>query len=206
MKYTTIIAMVILSILLASCTPVDDSSITITGSDDETTTDESVVEDETAEETVDEAEDMIKEETDDVAEDTSEEETSVEEDETTDSEETAGEDETAETGEDETFDGPQEIVIMKDISFKPKTITVETGTNILWIHNDKYGSYENLVHIIRIYPKNPSSDFKSVQSQRMLYDDRFNLTFDIPGEYYAMDIVFKDSMKGTIIVTEPAVE
>ena len=72
----------------------------------------------------------------------------------------------------------------------------------MWIHNDEYGGRDNLIHILRIYPLTPRSDFTTVQSTRMQLDDTFNVTLDVPGEYYYVDLIFKDAMKGFITVTE----
>lgn len=84
-------------------------------------------------------------------------------------------------------------IIIEDIKFKPDKITIPTGTTVIWKHQDKYLGNENIMHIVMVYPI-------AKRSEKMAYGGMFNVTFDEPGKYYYIDIVFKESMRGDIIV------
>jgi len=185
MKQIIILIGIIFLALLVSCKQAEDPNVIIT-EDGEPTGD--------VEEPI-EVEDDTDATEDETTDDDQEDNTTADKD-----QENATDDSTEQTIP-ESSDN-QEIIIMSDITFSPKKLTVEAGTNILLIHNDKYNNKDNIVHVVRFYPMTPSMEFKSVQSGRMTYGDKFNVTLDEPGEYYFLDIIFKNQMKGYITVTE----
>jgi len=193
MKQIITILIVLCLVMLVSCKQTEDPNVIITEAGE--TTEDAV----TGEDATDEV--TIEDDAEDTGLDDDSEETELEDDET-DEEDV---DETDTEDEDETALEPsenQEIITISDITFKPKEMTIEPGTNILWIHNDKYNNQDSIVHVVRIYPMEPGMKFKSVQSERMSYGDKFNVTLDEPGKYYFIDIIFKNQMKGYITVTE----
>lgn len=84
-------------------------------------------------------------------------------------------------------------IIIEDIKFKPDKITIPAGTTVIWKHQDKYLGNENIMHIVMVYPI-------AKRSEKMAYGGMFNVTFDEPGKYYYIDIIFKENMRGDIIV------
>ena len=97
-----------------------------------------------------------------------------------------------ESAEPEEEDNTKTIII-EDVKFKPDDITIPAGTKVIWKHEDDFLDKENIIHMIMVYPIGKRSD-------RMFYGDTFNVTFDEPGEYDYIDIIFKERMRGKITV------
>src|SRR3989344_7215366 len=93
----------------------------------------------------------------------------------------------------ETEEEDTKTIVIEDLKFKPTKITIPIGTTVVWEHTDRHLDRDDIVHIVMVYPIAERSD-------RMFYGDKFNVTFDKPGEYYFIDIVFKESMRGDITV------
>ncbi|MFH1642367.1 MAG: plastocyanin/azurin family copper-binding protein [Nanoarchaeota archaeon] len=90
-----------------------------------------------------------------------------------------------------------EIVIIDDLKFKPQQITVDKGTTVKWVHNDQYANNQNIIHQIGLYKH---GTILNARSGRLSFGDIYNYTFIESGEYYYIDIVFKDKMRGYITV------
>lgn len=84
------------------------------------------------------------------------------------------------------------LISIENLKFVPETLTISKGETVTWKHNDKY--LDNMKHRVRIYPMGDASPM-------MYYGDVFSYTFNEPGEYNFMDIIYKESnVRGKIIV------
>ncbi|MFC1800757.1 cupredoxin domain-containing protein [Nanoarchaeota archaeon] len=83
-------------------------------------------------------------------------------------------------------------IIIEDIGYTPKEITVAPGTTVIWEHKDMYEGRTNIKHMVSI--------LSNEKSDMMMYGDTFNFTFVEPGEYSFIDVIYKASMRGKIIV------
>jgi len=97
------------------------------------------------------------------------------------------------TNTNETEEGNTRTIIIQDLNFKPNKITIPIGTTVIWKHQDQNPGNENIVHMVMVYPT-------AKKSQRMLYGDTFDVIFDKPGRYYFIDVIFKETMRGDIVV------
>ena len=91
-----------------------------------------------------------------------------------------------------------EIVKMEDVRLMPKDLNITAGTTVQWVHNDLYNENKNIIHQVAIYNNNVASFY--VRSNNLRFGDSFNYTFTEPGNYWFIDIIFRDRMKGTVIV------
>ena len=185
MDIKIIAILVLLCFLLSSCASesnnVDD--ITISDIGDETQDTGEITDGET---------DVVAEEqtgTEDTSDTEEEDQEDIVPDETTGSEDDSTDDEA---------EGNSEFIEMEDLKFKPATMTVQKGTTVRWIHNDRYNNDDQIVHQVALYRKLDSSFY--VRSGRMMFGDRFNYTFTESGDYWYMDIIFKDKMRADIHV------
>ncbi len=78
-------------------------------------------------------------------------------------------------------------VVLKDIAFKPATITVETGDTVTWVFDD------------RGIPHNVVADDKSFESETQ-DSGTFEHTFEDPGSVPYTCTIHPDTMKGTVRV------
>lgn len=85
------------------------------------------------------------------------------------------------------------VIEIKDKKFIPDKLTVDKGTTVRWEHNDRYREKEGIIHMIRIYPI-------GARSERLEYGDSYNYTFTEANNYWYLDIIFKENMKGYITV------
>ena len=186
--------LILLAILISSCTP-NEIDVTVSDADVEDTTEETTEGEDTT--------DNITE-SDDTTEDTTDNETDVLEDEELSPEEQELMDRILENQETEEENELLEAAGMakikiEDIKFKPAEITIESGYTVIWEHNDEYGGSDKIIHQLTIYPP-IGSGLKNVRSPRLFLGDTFNHTFEEPGEYWYIDLIFKQNMKGYITV------
>jgi len=112
--------------------------------------------------------------------------------ETTTTEETEQPEETTTTPETTAPEIVGKLISIENLKFVPETLTISKGETVTWQHNDKY--LEHMKHMVRIYPRGDASPM-------MYYGDVFSYTFNEPGEYNFMDIIYKESdVRGKIIV------
>jgi len=83
--------------------------------------------------------------------------------------------------------GSAEIIEIEDLQFKPEDMTIDVGTKIKWVHNDKFADSDKIKHIIRVYKVGEAFD---LQSDALFYGDSFEYTFDEPGTYRYISIVY----------------
>lgn len=164
--------LIIALFLITACSPTDVEPEVTDELPDDTTVDN-------ASDSTNTSDDLADDTADDITDDTS--------DDTTDENET----------EVDINDG-YHIVSMKDLKFDPKDIIIAKGDTVSWVHEDDYSDNENLVHILQIYGPEPSAG----NSGRMLIGDTFDKTFNVPGSYWYIDVIFSAQMRGTINVTE----
>ncbi len=107
--------------------------------------------------------------------------------------------EVGEDSEEQDSEEPFEIIQIENLKFKPDEMTIEAGTRVRWIHKDMYQDNDKIVHQIGIYKR--GEPFYE-RSDRMFYDDSFEYIFEEPGEYWYVDIVFIDRMRGEITVEQ----
>jgi len=171
MKYIQTILLAISLVLIIGCSAtVEDDSITVTDVDD-------------VENTTTEVEDTTTEEEEDV-EDT---------DDTTEEDDS---DSIVEAIEDNSES--VEVIEIEDLKFKPKTMTIDAGTKVKWVHNDKFADSDVIKHIIRLYKV---GETLNVQSDGLFYGDTFEYVFDEPGTYRYISIVYAPrGAEGDIIV------
>jgi len=186
-----IILLALFLVLMIGCAQTGEDSVTITDVDDidDNTTDDDVEDEDTTDDEDTESDDNT---TDD----------DVEDDDTTDDEDTESDDNTTDDEVVEEIDvdngGSGEIIEIEDLQFKPKEMTIDIGTTIKWIHNDKFADNDKIKHIIRVYRVGESFD---LQSEPLFFGDSFEYTFDEPGTYRYISIVYAArGTEGNLIV------
>ena len=87
------------------------------------------------------------------------------------------------------------IIEIRDLTFNPGELTVDKGATVVWKHNDRHLDRDDIRHQINIimYPY-------SVRSNMLFFGDEFEYTFDKEGEYVFTDAVYKEGLRGKIIV------
>jgi len=90
-------------------------------------------------------------------------------------------------------------ISIEDIRFKPSDITIEKDYTVVWEHEDTYQGNEKIIHQITIYPP-LNSKVNTIRSPRLFLGDSFNYTFTESGEYWYIDLIFKQHMRGYITV------
>ena len=87
------------------------------------------------------------------------------------------------------------LIEIKDLTFNPGELTVDKGATVVWKHNDRHLDRDDVRHQISIimYPY-------SVRSDLLFFGDKFEYTFDKEGEYIFTDAVYKEGLRGKIIV------
>ncbi|MDD4969417.1 MAG: cupredoxin domain-containing protein [Paludibacter sp.] len=78
-------------------------------------------------------------------------------------------------------------VILSGLSFSPKTLTVDSGTTVIWLNN------EAITHTV-------TSDSALFESSNLGKGDKYSHTFNIGGTY-AYHCKYHPNMTGNIIVT-----
>ncbi len=88
------------------------------------------------------------------------------------------------------------IIEIRDLTFNPAELTVEKGATVVWKHNDRHLDRDDIRHQISIimYPYSARSDL-------LFFGDTFEYTFDKEGEYVFTDAVYKEGLRGKIIVS-----
>ncbi|MBS3097462.1 cupredoxin domain-containing protein [Candidatus Woesearchaeota archaeon] len=86
-------------------------------------------------------------------------------------------------------------VEMKNLKFDPAEVTVKKGTTVIWQHNDQYNDRSDIKHLI-------SAFYGKFRSPTLYYGDSYNFTFNEAGEFGYIDIVYKETMRGKITVTD----
>jgi len=186
MKIYTLL--IIALFLITACSPTDVEPEVTDELPDDTTVDNASDSTDTSDNLVDDTTD-----TDDTADDTD-----LADDTADDITDDTGDDTTDENETEVDINDGYHIVSMKDLKFDPKDIVIAKGDTVSWVHEDDYSDNENLVHILQIYGPEPSAG----NSGRMLIGDTFDKTFNVPGSYWYIDVIFSAQMRGTINVTE----
>jgi len=84
------------------------------------------------------------------------------------------------------------LINIENLKFVPDSLTMDKGETVTWLHKDKY--VDNMKHMVRIYPGGAASP-------TMFYGESFSYTFDEPGEYTIVDVIYaKKNVKMDIIV------
>ena len=91
----------------------------------------------------------------------------------------------------ESKEEPVQTISVLRGEFKPATLKINKGETVLWKNND----LKSFKHIISIYSKD-----RGVISPQLVYGDEFRHTFNQTGEFVYIDLLFKENMKGKVIV------
>src|SRR3989344_4020034 len=158
---------------IVSCTTQSDDSITIVDLDSENATPETIFDAPLDNASVNETVDIVVEANDEVLD----------------------EPEDSSTGDSAPYG--LEIIEIKDVKFNPNSIIISAGTTVKWIHNDRFGNNENIIHQVGLYKK---GELFNVRSNSLKYGESFNYTFNETGEYWYIDVVFVEKMRGDITV------
>jgi plastocyanin len=196
MKIYTLL--IIALFLITACSPTDVEPEVTDELPDDTTVDNASDSTNTSDDLADDTADDITDDTADGTTDDTGDDTDLADDTADDITDDTSDDTTDENETEVDINDGYHIVSMKDLKFDPKDIIIAKGDTVSWVHEDDYSDNENLVHILQIYGPEPSGG----NSGRMLIGDTFDKTFNVPGSYWYIDVIFSAQMRGTINVTE----